>query len=429
MFPNYCFTKSARQPGYDVMRRGCTAKEHPQRSGRQNPRLLTAVVGSARNRSEVRYGNLSRAPCAKPIKGRPRKLPKVSPSVVSSCPSTTRDSSSRCVGFRLPAVVCANKKESREAAGDDRSQNDKSEKSYKSDMATDPNTDLNRELQESFADFFSIIHDNVLESVQGAVERMVSKCFEESNSKIDQISKSLLQQETQLNKIYRDITSKISDQCETNLNQFKFVTQMLIDNQTVHYRALHQAKQNKQRRKEQREEEKIRKINNEKKRKEAQLERERRKRSSSTDIRLDPRRSAGAEFRECGQRAPQHLLCQQQRPVVYQMCQSCSEQEDRCRMMSQSSSRQQSVPRQLRRSASHSLPDLSSRCLSARVHPSPTRCSRTCLHQCGCRQARNPCAPAMTYPPFQQRTGSTPRRRLLPRIKSGIGRSEDKHER
>ncbi|XP_017101986.2 uncharacterized protein [Drosophila bipectinata] len=406
MFPNYCFTKSARQSGYDVIRRNYITKDSSQRIGRQPPRReVKSAAGSARNNSEVRYGC---EPRDSPVKRsrRQKKVPKWS----SSSPKA---SSSRSVGFRLPAVVCTGARESREAAGDDKT------RSEKGGMGPENSSDLNRELQESFADFFSIIHDNVLESVQGAVEKMVSKCFADSMEKMDRISKDLVQQETLLNKIYRDVTNKISDQCETNMNQFKFVTQMLIDNQTVHYRALNQAKLNKQRRKEQKEEEKQRKKVNERKRKDSQMERERRKRGSSVDI---SRRPAGGAGKECAHRQPQHQLCQQQVPVTY-ICQSCSEQEAKARPPS----RHRTGPVPIRRSASHSMPNLPSRnSVPGKLHSSSTRFPRVPIgRQFNSKMAQALCAPAMTYPP-SQRSGSTPRRKLLPRIKSGVGLSEGK---
>ncbi|KAH8313510.1 hypothetical protein KR067_007406 [Drosophila pandora] len=414
MFPNYCFTKSARQLGYDVIRRNYPAKDSSQRISRQPTRAVKSAAGSARNHSEVRYGYVSRDSSVKRTR-RQRKVPKWSPS--SPCPLSTKDLSSRTVGFRLPAVVCSDARDNREAAGDDRN------RSEKPDMGPEPTSDLNRELQESFADFFSIIHDNVLESVQGAVEKMVTKCFADSMEKMERISKDLDHQETLLNKIYRDVTTKLSDQSETNMNQFKFVTQMLIDNQTVHYRALNQAKVNKQRRKEQKSEEKERKKIHEWKRKEAQMERERRKRGSSIDT---SKRTTGGEGKESVHRQPQHQLCQQQVPVTY-ICQSCSEQEAKLHKHSRAPSRQRSAPVSLRRSASLSMPNLPGRTtVSGKLHTLTTRFPRVCMgRQFSGRVVQTLCSPAMTYPPCP-RSGSTPRRRLLPRIKSGMGLSSDK---
>uniref|UniRef100_A0A6P4FGI1 Uncharacterized protein LOC108050957 n=1 Tax=Drosophila rhopaloa TaxID=1041015 RepID=A0A6P4FGI1_DRORH len=297
-----------------------------------------------------------------------------------------------------------------------------------------PNNDPNRELQESFADFFSIIHDNVLESVQEAVQRMVSKCFEESLTKMDRLSKELEQQATLLNKIHRDVTNKISAQSETNLNQFKFVTQMLIDNQTVHYRALNQVKVNRQRRKEERDLEKDRKQEWERKRKcackEVQNERVQRCRSSSVDL---SKRHTGGDARELMSKAPQHQLSEQQAPLVYQMCRSCTNQEpiERGKRVSRSSSKHTNTPVLRGRSTSYSMPDLSGRTssISGRFsQPQPSsRTSKSCL----CRSLSNNqpeqivCLPAMTYPPYV-RNCPVPRRRLVRRLKYGANHVDGK---
>jgi len=74
-------------------------------------------------------------------------------------------------------------------------------------MSSESSNDPNRDLQESFADFFSIIHDNVLESVQEAVQRMVTNCFKESLTKMERLSKELQNQEALLNKIHREVTN------------------------------------------------------------------------------------------------------------------------------------------------------------------------------------------------------------------------------
>ncbi|XP_017129030.1 uncharacterized protein LOC108147189 [Drosophila elegans] len=405
MFPNYCFTKSARQSGYDVIRRGYSTKDHIQRSSGRN----SAAGEKTRNRSEIRFSAEN-------------KRPKHQRNFSKSRSSRDKDSSSRSVAFRLTPVDCQSKKTIRETAGDDR-QKDK--------MSYNASNDPNRDLQESFADFFSIIHDNVLESVQEAVQRMVSKCFEESLTKMERLSNELEQQKTLLNKIHRDVTSKISAQSETNLNQFKFVTQMLIDNQTVHYRALNQAKVNKQRRKEERDLEKDRKQERERKRKcgcqEVQnAERVRRCRSSSPDL---SKRSTGDDASEFMPKSPQHQLCQQQAPLVYQMCTSCTNQEPmtRSQRTSRSSSKHTNTPVLQRRSTSYSMPDLSGRTssISGRFsQPQPS--SRTCLcRSLSNRQDQIVCLPAMTYPPYV-RNVPIPRRRLVHRKKCGIGQSDGK---
>nr|XP_016996626.2 LOW QUALITY PROTEIN: uncharacterized protein LOC108057058 [Drosophila takahashii] len=394
MFPNYCFTKSARQSGYDVIRRGYHAKGGLQRSSGQ--------------RSENRNSSDSL-----------RKISKRQRNSSKSSSSRAKVSSSKSVGFRLTPRICSSKRDNREPGGDD-PQKDK--------MSSESINDPNRDLQESFADFFSIIHDNVLESVQEAVQRMVSNCFKESLTKMERLSKELQNQEAMLNKIYRDVTNKITAQSETNLNQFKFVTQMLIDNQTVHYRALNQAKANRQQRKEERVAEKERKLERERKRKcackEVQNERSpcrNRCRSSSVDL-SSKKRSSGGEAKESTPRGPQHQLCQQQAPLVYHMCQSCTDQESMARKqesskrISRSSSRHINTPILPRRSTSYSMPDLCGRTSSLSRRCTPTRnlsrVSKSCLNRSfNNRQDQIVCLPAMTYPPYV-RNIPIPRRKL-----------------
>ncbi|EDW26016.1 GL14449, partial [Drosophila persimilis] len=47
---------------------------------------------------------------------------------------------------------------------------------------------------------------------QGAVEKMVSKCFEESITKMERLSSEMQLQEKMLNKMFRDINAKIIEQ-------------------------------------------------------------------------------------------------------------------------------------------------------------------------------------------------------------------------
>ncbi|EDW98680.1 mitogen-activated protein kinase kinase kinase kinase 4 [Drosophila yakuba] len=398
MFPNYCFTNSARQSDYNVVKRDYTAKDSLQCKVVRHsaPSVTSAGRRRTRHRTERRR------------------------SISKSSSSRVKDSSSKSVGFRLTPVICSSEKDTRKPGGND-GESDK--------ITSNPSNDPNRDLQDSFADFFSIIHDNVLESVQDAVQRMVSKSFEESVAKMERLSKDLQNQEAMLNKIYRDVTNKIAAQSEASLNQFKFVTQMLIDNQTVHYRALNQAKANKQRRKEEEDLERNRKLERERKRmcasKEVRNERVRKSRSSSVDL---VKRSTGGEAKELVAKAPQHQLCQQQAPLVYHLYNSSTDQEStaRSRQMSRSSSKHANTPDLPRQSTSLSMPDLSGRNSSnARriIQPqhsskfSRSSSSRSSNH----RQDNIVCLPAMTYPPYV-RNPPIPRRKLVRKTGQHKGR-------
>ncbi|XP_034485484.1 basic-leucine zipper transcription factor A isoform X2 [Drosophila innubila] len=103
-----------------------------------------------------------------------------------------------------------------------------------------------RDLQDSCADFFNIIYENVLEAVNGAVEQTVEKHFQDILLKVNQLTSEMTVQKNMLKQINSELMAKISELNETNLNQFKFIAQMLIDSQTIHYRSLNQQRQLKQ---------------------------------------------------------------------------------------------------------------------------------------------------------------------------------------
>lgn len=188
---------------------------------------------------------------------------------------------------------------------------------------------------------------------------------------------------------------------------------MLIDNQTVHYRALNQARQNRLRRKEEREQEQERKLERERKRSGSPLK----GRSSS----IDPtKRSVGGDGKETPSRGPQHQLCQQQQPIFYHICQSCTDQDSK-RMPRHANN----TPRLQRQNPSYSMPNLTGRTSKQ----SPSGVSRSSVSRpYNSREDQVVCLPAMTYPPCAPR-GSVPQRRFLQRIKSGIGQGEVKGKR
>ncbi|XP_022209764.2 uncharacterized protein LOC111065701 [Drosophila obscura] len=401
MFPNYCFTKSTKQQGFDIQRRPYMPRDGYPRSGRPSERSA-AFSRSGTPRQGMRYADVSG-----PGPGyqgsvnskRPkRKLP-MSSSIKNMAykpPSALKPTSSRRnVAFQLPAVVCVSKesvghtkKHARVPAGEDMVR-DRHCKRQANVQVDDPN----QELQESFADFFSIIHDNVLETVQGAVQSMVTKCFEESIAKMELLSSEMLRQEKMLHKMFRDINAKIDDQNETNLNQFKFVTQMLIDNQTVHYRALNQAKMDKRRHQAERDSEKER-------------GRERKKKRST----------CGSEENDPNMRGPQHQLWQQQNRHIYhtEMCKPYTQDECKtCRPAppSRPPSRQQSVPRLQNKMPAASMPDLSKRAVSNnginRAMQPEVQSLKARPNRQSSRQ-RAPC-PVLAYPPTL-RSDSTTRR-------------------
>ncbi|KAH8417109.1 hypothetical protein KR222_003257, partial [Zaprionus bogoriensis] len=101
-----------------------------------------------------------------------------------------------------------------------------------------------RGLQDSCVDFFNIIYENVLEAVHGAIEHMVAKHFQGVLSRINHLTAEMARQENQLKHIKCDLLRKISEHNEANLNQFKFIAQLLIDSQMIHNRGLNNKKKN-----------------------------------------------------------------------------------------------------------------------------------------------------------------------------------------
>ncbi|KAH8247927.1 hypothetical protein KR038_012029, partial [Drosophila bunnanda] len=339
MIPNYVFTKSGNDIEYNVVKR--------------NYRVQDAIpsINNCRSLNTGRKKFKVKSVDAGPK--RPKHQKKDTSSADSSTQTATKDFSSRSVNFRLEA-------------GNTRFQTPKDYKTKSATESLNMPTDPHCDLQESFTDFFSIIHDNVIESVKVAVQQMVGKCFEQSMAKIERLSHEIRNQEAMLNKIHRDLTSKMTAQGETNMNQFKFVTQMLIDNQTVHYRALNQAKQNKQRRLEDRELEMEQKLVRERKRSGSTIK----GRSSS----MDPsKRYVGGECKQAQSRGPQHKLLQQQQPIVYKINEAY---------------KRTNTPLLQKKSISNSLPHL-----PRNPTKSPTGISKRN------KPDREVCHPAMTYPP------------------------------
>ncbi|EDW66984.1 uncharacterized protein [Drosophila virilis] len=260
MFPNYCFRKPPNDFGYDLLympkssynssSQQSNRPEHQShsrsrsRSSRQGTKLccddLISLQALQEHNERLRHSH--------GLKSRPR-------------------TPARTVEFRLPPIEKHRYREAtmplRESAGMESAEREYHQKQQKlqqqqgpppsSDMPSSA-SDSNRGMQESCTDFFNIIYENVLEAVHGAVEHMVNKHFEEILTRMDQLSADITHQESVLKQLNADLMGKIGEQNETSLNQFKFVAQMLIDNQTIFYRALSHQRRSKQHCKEEREE-------------------------------------------------------------------------------------------------------------------------------------------------------------------------------
>ncbi|KAH8341018.1 hypothetical protein KR059_012285 [Drosophila kikkawai] len=369
MIPNYIFTKSSNEFEHNVLRRNYKGQDSipPRSSGR--------LMNTGQNKSKFKSVDTGlRRPAQQYKRG------------TRNADTATKDPFTRSVGFRLEAGKIAGNVEPQILGV------------FKTDsaaqtlhMQTDPSHKAQCDLQESFTDFFSIIHDNVIESVKNAVRETVAKCFEQSMTKIELLTQEIRNQEALINKVHRDLTSKMAAQSETNLNQFKFLTQMLIDNQTVHYRALNQAKQNRQRRLEERELEREQKLERERKRSVGTIKGG----NCSPDL---SKRCTGGDSKKAQSRVPQHKLSQQQQPLVYQMC-------------------KRNAPQMKKESISNSMPNLSGY---------PSKAAAGVIKRPGSRPSGNKgsdrelCIPAMTYPPC-----TMPRRRFYQTVQSILNQVND----
>ncbi|XP_036233569.1 uncharacterized protein [Bactrocera oleae] len=88
-----------------------------------------------------------------------------------------------------------------------------------------------KNIQNSCADFLSIVHDTVLETVQSSVECMMRNYFVHTMEKVDTLCSQMMRNECLLSKMYLDILDKISQQSEKSLRQFKCLCQFIAETQ------------------------------------------------------------------------------------------------------------------------------------------------------------------------------------------------------
>ncbi|ALC46755.1 CG14546 [Drosophila busckii] len=233
MFPNYCFKKSAEDLGYEVL---FLPKLRYDSESHCNSRCRLRSKSHTRNCAKMHCNDLISLQALREHTERVRQS-----QLTESNHSPEPNSVPRNIEFRLPPNDQQQEQSAREAAGQE-----PSSETLAAGKSSEQ-IDANQELQDSCADFFNIIYENVLEAVHGAIENMVSKHFQCILSKVDQLTVDMLHQDTLLNSMNKDLTAKIAEQTDTSINQFKFIAQMLIDSQTIFYRALNQQKRSKQR--------------------------------------------------------------------------------------------------------------------------------------------------------------------------------------
>ncbi|XP_011176581.1 uncharacterized protein LOC105208438 [Zeugodacus cucurbitae] len=88
-----------------------------------------------------------------------------------------------------------------------------------------------KNIQNSCADFLSIVHDTVLETVQSSVECMMRNYFVHTMEKVETLCSQMMRNECLLSKMYLDILDKISQQSEKSLRQFKCLCQFIAETQ------------------------------------------------------------------------------------------------------------------------------------------------------------------------------------------------------
>ncbi|XP_011208124.2 uncharacterized protein LOC105229499 isoform X2 [Bactrocera dorsalis] len=90
---------------------------------------------------------------------------------------------------------------------------------------------FSKNIQNSCADFLSIVHDTVLETVQSSVECMMRNYFVHTMEKVETLCSQMMRNECLLSKMYLDILDKISQQSEKSLRQFKCLCQFIAETQ------------------------------------------------------------------------------------------------------------------------------------------------------------------------------------------------------
>ncbi|XP_017955497.1 uncharacterized protein LOC108650725 isoform X3 [Drosophila navojoa] len=233
MFPNYCFSKVPNDYGYDLL-------YMPKNAYNGNCQRVDSRP--LRHRGKVRDDGFAAQQALQEHNERLRRL---------HAAKTQPRSAGRSVEFLLPPMDQQLHRDRAHAGSieiDDREYGKKLQQGPPQPQGAPPARnlpDLSRAPSETCSDFFNILYDNVLNAVHSAVEHIVTKHFAHIVTRMDQIASDLTQQETLLKQHNSDVMGKIVEQNESSLNQFKFVAQMLIDNQTLFYRALNNQRQSK----------------------------------------------------------------------------------------------------------------------------------------------------------------------------------------
>ncbi|XP_017472492.1 PREDICTED: uncharacterized protein LOC108363604 [Rhagoletis zephyria] len=88
-----------------------------------------------------------------------------------------------------------------------------------------------KKIQNSCADFLTIVHDTVLETVQSSVECMLRNYFVHTMEKMETLCSQMMRNECLLSKMYLDILDKFSQQNEKSMRHLKFLCQFIAETQ------------------------------------------------------------------------------------------------------------------------------------------------------------------------------------------------------
>uniref|UniRef100_A0A1I8P305 Uncharacterized protein n=1 Tax=Stomoxys calcitrans TaxID=35570 RepID=A0A1I8P305_STOCA len=97
---------------------------------------------------------------------------------------------------------------------------------------------LSKSFERTCIEFFNIISDNILESLQNSIKEISYGCSHQILKRINDMQEKLEQNENMMSQLYCDITQKIAEQNKRNLDQFCTILECLKESQPK--RDLHQ---------------------------------------------------------------------------------------------------------------------------------------------------------------------------------------------
>jgi len=218
MFPNYCFKKRADDFGYEVL-------YMPKDNYGLNAHQLNRSMNHSRDRSRSRPQQ-----CTKMCYEELIRLQALREQNERNDMKSQAANSVRSVEFRLPTMNKQRHFPLRQSGGSapserelyrkqqqhQQQQQQQTQSSSPSDMPSSGPESI-RDLQDSCADFFNIIYENVLEAVNGAVELTMEKHFQDIQSKVIQLKSEMTVQQNMLKQINSDLLASKSNTPSANL--------------------------------------------------------------------------------------------------------------------------------------------------------------------------------------------------------------------